>query len=67
MLHRFRFHFSLTGSLAGVPDDVVGRLWGAATRHFATLAPMRLDRLSIFIEPAPGADFVLLEQLELGA
>lgn len=67
VLHRFRFHFSLTGSLAGVPDDVVGRLWSAATRQFAALAPMRLDRLSIFIEPAPGADFVLLEQMELGA
>lgn len=67
VLHRFRFHFSLTGSLAGVPDDVVGRLWGAATRQFGALEPMRLDRLSIFIEPAPGGDFVLLEQLELGA
>jgi Protein of unknown function (DUF1045) len=63
---RFRFHFSLTGSLAGVPDDVVGRLWVAATRQFGVLPPMRLDRLSIFIEPTPGADFVLLEQPELG-
>jgi Protein of unknown function (DUF1045) len=58
--------FSLTGSLAGVPDDVVGRLWVAATRQFGVLPPMRLDRLSIFIEPTPGADFVLLEQPELG-
>lgn len=64
---RFRFHFSLTGPLAGVPDDVVGGLWVAATRQFGALPPMRLDRLSIFIEPSPGADFVLLEQLELGA
>lgn len=64
---RFRFHFSLTGSLAGVPDDVVGRLWVAASRQFGALPPMRLDRLSIFIEPSPGADFVLLEQLELRA
>lgn len=67
VLHKFRFHFSLTGPLAGVPDDVVGRLWVAATRQFGALPPMRLDRLSIFIEPSPGADFVLLEQLELGA
>lgn len=64
---RFRFHFSLTGSLAGVPDDGVGRLCAAAARQFGALPPMRLDRLSIFIEPSPGADFVLLEQLELGA
>ncbi|MFC3682194.1 DUF1045 domain-containing protein [Hydrogenophaga luteola] len=67
VFEKFRFHFSLTGALAGVPDDVVGRLWVAATRQFGALPPMRLDRLSIFIEPSPGADFVLLEQLELGA
>lgn len=64
---KFRFHFSLTGPLTGVADDVVGRLWVAAARQFGALPPMRLDRLSIFIEPSPGADFVLLEQLELGA
>jgi hypothetical protein len=67
VLQKFRFHFSLTGSLAGVPDDAVGRLWVAATRQFGALPPLRLDRLSIFIEPTEGADFVLLEQLELGA
>jgi Protein of unknown function (DUF1045) len=67
VLHRFRFHFSLTGSLAGVPDDAVGRLLVAATRQFGALPPLRLDRLSLFIEPSEGADFVLLEQLELAA
>ena len=67
VFHKFRFHFSLTGPMAGVPDDVMGRLWVAATRQFGALPPMRLDRLSLFIEPSPGADFVLLEQLELGA
>lgn len=67
VLHRFRFHFSLTGSLDGVPDAVVEQLQQAAHDHFAALPPWRLDQLSIFIEPTPGADFVLLEQLELGA
>ncbi|WP_291014005.1 DUF1045 domain-containing protein [Hydrogenophaga sp.] len=67
VLQKFRFHFSLTGPLAGVPDDVVGRLLEAATRKFGALPPLRLDRLSVFIEPSPGADFVLLEQMELGA
>jgi hypothetical protein len=65
VLQKFRFHFSLTGSLAGVSDDVVGRLLVAATRQFGALPPLRLDRLSIFIEPSPGADFVLLEHMEL--
>lgn len=67
VLQKFRFHFSLTGSLAGVPDDVMGRLLVAATRQFGALPPLRLDRLSIFIEPSPGADFVLLEHRELSA
>jgi Protein of unknown function (DUF1045) len=67
VLQKFRFHFSLTGSLASVPDDVVGRLLEAATRQFDALPPLRLERLSVFIEPSPGADFELLEQMELGA
>ncbi|MFP8780511.1 DUF1045 domain-containing protein [Hydrogenophaga sp. RWCD_12] len=67
VLHRFRFHFSLTGALGGIPDGAVERLQQAASAHFEGLPPWRLDRLSIFIEPTPGADFVLLEQLELGA
>jgi Protein of unknown function (DUF1045) len=67
VLHRFRFHFSLTGSLQGASDETVERLQVAASEHFAGLPPWRLERLSVFIEPTPGADFVLLEQLELGA
>ncbi len=67
VLHRYRFHFSLTGDLQGASDEVVERLQAAAREHFAGLPPLRLERLSIFIEPTPGADFVLLEQMELGA
>lgn len=67
VLHRFRFHCSLTGPLDGVPDAVVDRLEQAARAHFAALPPWRLDRLSLFVEPTPGADFELLEQLELAA
>ncbi|MGI9218273.1 MAG: DUF1045 domain-containing protein [Hydrogenophaga sp.] len=67
VLHQFRFHCSLTGPLDGVPDAVVERLERAARSHFAALPPWRLDRLSLFVEPTPGADFELLEQLELAA
>lgn len=67
VLHKFRFHCSLTGSLDGVADAVVDRLQQAARAHFAVQPPWRLDRLSIFVEPTPGADFALLEQLELAA
>lgn len=65
VLDRFRFHFSLTGSLKGVPDDTVKRLQAAASAHFQGLSSWRLTHLSIFVEPTPGADFELLEQVEL--
>jgi Protein of unknown function (DUF1045) len=65
VFHKFQFHFSLTGSLHGLPDDAREHLLRAARQHFADLEPMRMDRLSLFIEPAPGADFELLEQFAL--
>lgn len=67
VLQKFRFHFSLTGALDGLPSGAVERLQQAARGYFEALPPLRLDHLSIFIEPTPGADFVLLEQLELRA
>ncbi|WP_284309454.1 DUF1045 domain-containing protein, partial [Hydrogenophaga electricum] len=65
VLQKFRFHFSLTGPLDDVPEATIRRVQQAAEAHFAALPPWRLDRLSIFIEPAPGADFLLLEQPRL--
>ncbi|MFM7331909.1 MAG: DUF1045 domain-containing protein [Brachymonas sp.] len=64
---KFRFHFSLTQSLDGMPADLVNDLKAAATRQFADLPALRLSHLSIFIEPTPGADFILFEQMELDA
>ena len=40
-------------------------LRAAAMRQFHALVPCRIDRLSVFVEPAPGADFKLLHQLQL--
>jgi putative phosphonate metabolism protein len=62
VLDRFRFHFSLTGNLNAEPDGTVDSLLSAATEHFNSLPPMRMDSLSIFVEPTPGADFVLWKQ-----
>lgn len=67
VLDRFRFHFSLTGPLDGLSEAQVAAIEDAAVRHFGALGPLRLDRLSVFIEPARGADFVLFDQQELGA
>jgi Protein of unknown function (DUF1045) len=65
VLDRFRFHYSLTGSLLDLEEEMVQHLLGAATAHFAGLPPYQLDCISIFIEPTAGADFVLLDQMRL--
>jgi putative phosphonate metabolism protein len=63
VLQCFRFHVSLTGSLQELPEETLGTLTAAAARHFHDLPVPRVDRLSIFIEPSPGDDFLLLEQI----
>lgn len=67
VLQHFRFHFSLTGSLDGVATAVRDALLAAALRHFGALPVCRFDRLSLFVEPEKGADFQLIEQVELRA
>jgi len=67
VLEEFRFHLSLTGSLAREREDTVELVLDAAEQFFADLPPLRFNSLALFAEPAPGADFVLLDHLELGA
>lgn len=62
VLDQFRFHFSLTGDLNAEPDETVNRLLSAATERFSRLPPLRVNCLSIFVEPTAGADFVLWKQ-----
>ncbi|MEY2618125.1 MAG: hypothetical protein RL522_1127 [Pseudomonadota bacterium] len=64
VLSQFRFHLSLTGSLRDLSDPARARLLEAAQQHFQGLASCRIDRLSLFIEPEPGAPFRLFEQME---
>lgn len=66
VLEEFRFHLSLTGSLSGADPHTVALLEDAAQQRFADLPPLRFNSLALFAEPTPGADFVLLEQLEMG-
>ncbi len=63
---RFRFHLSLTGSLREAAPAEIDALQAAAARHFDPLPPCRFDAIALFAEPAPGADFELVERLELG-
>jgi len=65
VLDRFRFHFSLTGSLEQATEAEVGALMNAAHQQFDPLPLCAFKALAIFAEPTPGADFVLLKQCPL--
>lgn len=67
VLQHFRFHFSLTGSLDGVAATTREAWIAAAQAHFGGHPECRFDRLSLFVEPKKGADFELVEQVELRA
>lgn len=60
VLERYRLHFTLSDAVA---PDVAARLVQAATPSVHALnveAPLLLDRLSVFVEPAAGRNFLRL-------
>jgi hypothetical protein len=64
VLEEFRFHMTLTDRLSlGLEDEMVAeaRAWFAT----ALSGPIALDRLVVFCEPTPGADFVRLDDYPL--
>lgn len=65
VLDHFRFHFSLTGELGPVPQEMQASVMQAARERFEGLPPCEFDSLSLFVERRRGGDFELLEQLEL--
>ena len=68
VLERFRFHLSLTGALRDAERRDRRGAAGSGARCASTHLPAcRFDTVSLFAEPRPGADFVLVEQMELGA
>ncbi len=68
VLERFRFHMSLTGSLADTNEEVYERIGGAARAHFAHAlsVPLAVDALCAFEEPERSADFRLLSRFAFG-
>lgn len=66
VMDHFRLHFSLTGSLRDVDPDTIESLRQAAEHCFAALPPLRVDAVSLFVEPTKGADFLFTERMELG-
>ena len=67
VLDEFRFHMSLTGSLAQVDAPTQALVFEAAQEFFSDLPILKFNSLALFAEPTPGADFVLLDHLEMGA
>jgi hypothetical protein len=65
VLEHYRLHFSLTGSLKNFSQHQIENLLAAAQDWFAVLPPCRLDSLALFVEPSPGADFMLQEHFFL--
>ena len=65
VFEHLRFHFSLTGDLSAC-DGPRREAWLAAARdHLDGVLPGRIDRLCLFAEATPGADFVRLADWEL--
>ncbi len=66
VFERFRFHMTLTGR---VSDDEAGRVEQAIVEHFGPLLeePLEIDTLALFVEPEPGAPFMVRSTHMLGA
>lgn len=66
VLERFRFHMTLTGRVSATR---AGELIAHIAQEIAELnraEPPMLDRLCVFREPQPGADFLCVHEVELG-
>jgi putative phosphonate metabolism protein len=65
VLERFRFHMTLTGRVdAALAGQVVAQVARPVARLNFDEAPV-LDRLCVFVEPEPGADFLRIADMEL--
>ncbi|MDP3228850.1 MAG: DUF1045 domain-containing protein [Acidovorax sp.] len=67
VLEEFRFHMSITGDLRPFDDTTQTLVLDAAQEFFSDLPTLKFNSLALFAEPTPGADFVLLDHLEMGA
>jgi ribose 1,5-bisphosphokinase len=68
VMDRFRFHFSLTGSLRAESPYFMSALRDAADAAVAEITdnPLVLDTICIFEEPAPGADLRIVHRARFG-
>lgn len=66
VMDEFRFHMTLAGPLHLLDASAQALLHAAAEEFFSDLPRLRFDSLALFAEPTPGADFVLLDHIEVG-
>lgn len=64
----WRFHMTLSNTLAATPAVASATLLANAQIHFAkALAePLYFDAVCVFVEPVPGAPFVMIQRIRLG-
>lgn len=65
VLDHFQFHLSLTGPLNNLPDDVRLALVQAAEARFHALPALHFGQIAVFAEAEKGADFQLIDHVEL--
>jgi hypothetical protein len=63
----FHFHLPLTGPLQQVDAAAQVRVFDAAQEFFAEMPALKFSSLALFSQPGEGADFMLLDHLEMGA
>ena len=64
----FQWHMTLTGSLQGLAQSEVHKLWEAAMDWFGPVLnqPVELDAICWFVEPVAGGDFYEAQRFALG-
>jgi hypothetical protein len=66
VLDAFRCHMTLSGRTDRLAEDRMAALSAHAEAYFAPLEqPIRVDALSLFVEPQPGAALTRLASFEL--
>ncbi|WP_144113364.1 DUF1045 domain-containing protein [Paraburkholderia sp. BCC1886] len=63
VFEEFRFHMTLSSSLADADTRAVLLAWWEA--RLPDLGPLVVDQVALFVEPEPGAPFLLWERLPL--
>lgn len=66
VMDEFRFHMTLAGPMHQLDAGAQALVHAAAQDYFSDLPTLRFNSLALFAEPTPGADFVLLDHIEVG-